>query len=486
MRPGRVARMPPMPKARCHCGLYGIVAHDDAVGLTHRGLFALQHRGQESAGITATDGRRVDAIRGMGLVADVFSDAELERLSGLRTAIGHVRYSTTGSPSLSNIQPLYANYARGWVAVAHNGNLTNGSALRKWLEARGSIFQTTNDTEVLVHLLALPTPSVTSDGKTGSELEHLFESLRRLEGAFSFLVLLPEGLVGARDRHGFRPLWLGKRDGAWAFASETAGFDVSRVESVREVEPGEAVILGNDGSMRSVRWAEATPKHCFFEHVYFARPDSRLFGDGVHEVRKRLGAQLAREHAVEADVVIPIPESGNSAALGYSMESGIPLDYGFVKNHYVGRSFIEPGEARRERTLEVKLNVVRDVVRGKRVIVVDDSVIRGSTAKRRVRMLREAGVKEVHLRISCPPHRHPCYYGIDFQHRGELIAAQYDDVADIAKLLDLDSMGYLSTDGMLGCATGPKDRFCTACWTGDYPIAVQDGLDKFAHEQASV
>ena len=438
--------------------------------------------------MAATDGARVETHRGMGLVNKVFDESALERLAGCDTVVGHVRYSTTGSSRIANAQPLYARYSRGWLAVAHNGNLTNGPGLRAELESRGSIFQTTSDSEVVLHLAALPDAGNSSlssqlEGVAAEDI-HVIDQFGRLEGAFSLLVLTPTAMIGVRDRHGFRPLWLGKRDGAWAFASETAAFDMSQVESVREVEPGEAVIINRGGEVIEVKFAEPDRAHCFFEFVYFARPDSRLFGETVHLVRKKLGRRLFDEQPVDGDVVIPIPDSGNAAALGYSEASGIPLDYGFVRNHYVGRSFIEPGTALREKAVELKLNVVREVVAGKRIVVVDDSVIRGNTARRRVHFLRQAGAKEVHLRISCPPHRHPCHYGIDFQSRGELVAAN-KSMEELRESLGLDTLGYLSVEGMLRCVSSPPEQFCVACWSGNYPTSVSDEVTKFVHEAPS-
>jgi len=458
-----------MSEAREACGLFGVYGDPQAVLKTYYGLFALQHRGQESAGIASADGGAIERHRGMGTVPGVFSEDVLARLAN-RIAIGHTRYSTTGSSLLTNAQPLVANTRWGSFAVAHNGNLTNAPALRKRFEDHGSIFQTTSDSEVILHLLASPEGRADPVGR-------IAQAARELEGAFSLLLLAPGAMIGIRDPQGFRPLWLGKTaEGAWAFSSETHAFDLTRVEPVREVPPGTLVVVDDDG-VREVAYAEAAPAQCIFEHVYFARPDGVVFGDPVQEVRKALGRTLAREHPVAADIVVAIPDSGNAAALGYSQESEIPLEHGFIRNHYVGRTFIQPSPTDRALFADVKLNVVRWAVAGKRVVVVDDSVVRGTTARRRCRYLREAGATEVHLRVSCPPLRHPCFFGIDFQSKGELIAADHS-LEEIAARLEVDSVGYLSVEGMLGAVSGPPEHYCTACWTGRYPVPIPEGIHK--------
>lgn len=470
------------PKAKDACGVFGIAGDGDAAAKTFYGLFALQHRGQESAGIATTgptlDGPagRVELVRGMGPVSGVFNEAALEKLKNT-IAIGHVRYSTMGSSTIANAQPLVARTHAGFFAVAHNGNLTNGPALRRRFEESGSIFQATADSEVILHLLARP-------GAPRDTLERTADAARQLEGAFSLLILVPGAILAVRDPHGFRPLWLGKtKENAYAFASETSAFDLVGIEAVREIEPGTIVEVSSRG-LRELRFAPATPKHCVFEHVYFARPDGVIFGDSVQEVRKKLGAALAREHPASADIVIPVPDSGNAAALGFSLESGIPYEHGFIRNHYVGRTFIQPTAAARARSADVKLNVVKEAVRGKRVVVVDDSVVRGTTAKRRVRYLRDAGAKEVHLRVSCPPLKNPCFYGIDFQSKGELVAAE-KSLDELRQLLDVDSLGYLSVEGMLACLSKPGESYCTACWTGRYPVPIPEGLSKSSLEGSS-
>lgn len=458
-----------MGEAREACGLFGIWGDPDAALKTYFGLFALQHRGQESAGIATSDGHTIERHRGMGVVPGVFSDDVLERLRNPR-AIGHTRYSTTGSSLLNNAQPLVANTQWGSFAVAHNGNLTNAPDLRARFEVKGSIFQTTSDSEVMLHLLASP------EGPP-DPVDRLLHVCRQLEGAFSLLVMTPTFIAGARDPQGLRPLWLGQTDaGRYAFSSETPALDLTRIEAVREVEPGTVVVV-DDSGVREQRYADAQPAHCVFEHVYFSRPDGVLFGDPVQKVRVAMGHTLAREHPAEADIVVAIPDSGNEAALGYSQESGIPLAYGFIRNHYVGRTFIQPTQTARSLAADVKLNPVRWTVEGKRVVVVDDSVVRGTTARRRCKILRDAGATEVHLRVSCPPLRHPCFYGVDFQSKGELLAASAS-VDEIAELLGVDSVGYLSVEGMLSCVSGPADHYCTACWTGDYPVPIPEGMSK--------
>ncbi|MBI4575211.1 MAG: amidophosphoribosyltransferase [Planctomycetes bacterium] len=455
------------------CGLFGIWGDEAAADKTYLGLFAQQHRGQESAGLATTDGHRLQTHRGMGLLPEALPPEALRRLKN-RAAIGHVRYSTTGSSNLANAQPLVVNCRGGEVAVAHNGNLVNSRALRDEMEARGSIFQTTTDSELVLHLMAH------RNALQGDEAG-LDACLARLEGAWSLLILMPGRLVGVRDPHGFRPLVLGRTEsGARVLASETCALDQVGAALVREVEPGEVVTL-DDGGLRSRRYAPATPRRCLFEHVYFARPDSVLFGDPVHEVRKLLGRRLAREHPVAADAVIAIPDSGNSAALGYSLESGIPLEVGFMRNHYVGRTFIQPSPDERSRSVDLKLNVIESSVQGKRVVVVDDSIIRGNTSRRRVARLRAAGAREVHMRISCPPTVSPCHYGIDFTSTTELIASTRS-VEAIARVIGVDSLGYLSLEGMRSCVGGPQGSYCTACWTREYPVAVPQDLDRHALE----
>lgn len=462
-----------LDRPREACGLFGVWNYPDAAKLAYLGLYGLQHRGQESAGIVSTDGKDLMIHRGMGLVGEVFNDENLAKLKG-NTAIGHVRYSTTGSSLIKNAQPLVVDYSRGSVAIAHNGNLVNANILRDELEAYGSIFQTTVDSEIILHLLARSTAA--------SFEKNLVDALSRIEGAFSLLVLTENEMVGIRDTQGFRPLVIGKLGDAIVFASETCALDLIEAELIREVEPGEIVFVGKNG-IRSIKPFPKPSRQamCIFEHVYFARPDSILFGENVHEVRKELGRQLAREYPVEADLVIPVPDSGNSAALGFSEVSGIPLEMGIIRNHYIGRTFLQPSQLVRDFGVRIKLNPIRKILEGKRIIVVDDSIVRGTTSRSRVRRLREAGVKEIHMRISCPPHTHPCLYGIDFPTEKELIASTHT-VEEIRKFLNVESLGYLSLEGMLKSVKKAKENFCTACYTGNYPVKFQKGLHKYIME----
>lgn len=459
------------------CGVFGIFGHPDAAYLTYLGLYALQHRGEESAGIVVSDGKRMASHRAMGHVQDVFDTPTLERLIPGDRAIGHVRYSTTGSSNLKNAQPILVDYSRGEIAIGHNGNLVNADILRSELEAYGSIFQTTTDSEIIIHLMAKPSYRNVEEG--------VIEALGRVRGAYSLVFLTHKFLIAARDPQGFRPLWLGKIGSAYVVASETCAFDIMGAEPVREVEPGEILFISETG-IRSEKLADQPPHlaHCIFEHVYFARPDSRIFGESVHLVRERFGRALAKEHPVDADIVIPVPDSGNSAALGYSQQSGIPLEAGIIRNHYVGRTFIQPSQGMRDFKVRVKFNLVKEVLANKRIVVVDDSIVRGTTSKMRVRSLRQAGAKEVHLRISCPPHMFPCAYGIDFPTRDELIANRYT-LEEMRKYFECDSVGYLSLDGMLGCVSQPKQNYCTACWSGKYPVAI-DGFDKYLAEKNGI
>lgn len=454
------------------CGVFGVYGHAHASELTYYGLFALQHRGQESAGIVARTAEGLAGHTGMGLASDVLTPDVLARLKG-DAAIGHVRYSTTGSSLVKNAQPLLVDYARGQLAVGHNGNLVNAGSLRKELEASGSIFQTTTDSEIIVHLMARPF--------NGSFEELLIAVLRRLQGAYSLVMLTPESLIGIRDPHGFRPLSLGRIGTAYVLASETSAFDLTGAEFVRDIEPGEIVMIDEQG-VRSLRFgAPVRPAPCIFEYVYFARPDSRLWGRTCHLVRKELGRQLAREYPAKADIVIGVPDSGTSAALGFSEESGIPLDMGYIRNHYVGRTFIAPQQSERDIKVRVKLNVMPEVVAGRRVVIVDDSIVRGTTTFSRVAELKRAGAKEVHVRISCPPIRFPCFYGVDFHAHEQLIAARHT-IDEIAQFLHADSLGYLSLEGLIKVCGGTP--FCCACYTGQYPVPLEERVDKTMMERA--
>jgi len=441
------------------CGIFGILGHEDAARITFLGLYALQHRGQESAGIVVSDGKRVAGFRGMGLVSEVFNEENLKSLPG-QTAIGHIRYSTTGASVLKNAQPFQVEYSRGSLAIAHNGNLVNTAELRSQLEKAGSIFQTTMDSEIIVHLLARSQGTAFEDA--------LVESLLQLKGAYSLLLLTQDQMIGLRDPHGFRPLCLGKLDGAYVFSSETCALDLIQAEYIREVEPGEIIIIDKKGARSLKPFPPAKPSLCIFEFIYFARPDSRVFGESVYLSRKQLGRELAIEKPVECDLVIPMPDSGNCAALGFAETSGIPLEMGIIRNHYVGRTFIQPSQTSRDLSVKVKLNPVKEVIRDKRIVVIEDSIVRGTTSKVRMKNLREAGVKEVHMRVSCPPHRYPCYYGIDFPTREELIASSHS-VEEIGKFIGLDSLGYLSLDRMIKAMPFPKDQFCLSCFDGNYP-----------------
>jgi amidophosphoribosyltransferase len=451
-----------------------VYGHRDAARLTYLGLYALQHRGEEAAGICTFDGRQMRLYKDKGLVSEVFSEEALKGLPG-RCAIGHTRYSTTGSSRVINAQPIMVKYAKGSIAVAHNGNLVNARELREDLELRGSIFQTTVDSEIILHLLA-------HNNHTSFE-ESLAKCLAQLKGAFSLLFLTERGLIGARDPNGFRPLCLGKLNRAHVLASETCALDLIGAKFVREVEPGEVVLVNAEGvrSLHPFRGQDARLSHCLFEHVYFSRPDSIVFGESVQASRIKLGRQLALEHPVQADLVMPIPDSGNFAALGFSLESKIPFAMGIIRNHYVGRTFIQPAQEIRDLKVRVKFNPVREIIKGKRLVVIDDSIVRGTTTRARVKSLREAGAKEIHLRISCPPIRHSCFYGIDFPTRKELIANRLE-IEEIRKFVGADSLGYLSLEGLLK-SVGKPGNYCTACWSGTYPIPFGGEGDKFALEK---
>ncbi|MFN2549746.1 MAG: amidophosphoribosyltransferase [Myxococcales bacterium] len=445
------------------CGVFGIFGHPEAANLSYLGIHALQHRGQESAGIAAWDGREIHLHKAMGLVADIFDQQAIASLPGT-SAIGHTRYSTAGQSVLANAQPMVARTTAGQIAVAHNGNLVNADELREELASRGALFQGSSDTEVVVHLLAHQTQ--------GTIEERIRGALSTVRGAYSLLFLTEKGVVAVRDPLGFRPLVLGKlRNGATVFASETCALDLIEAEYIREIEPGEMVVVDD----RGLRTIQSLPKQrsgrCIFELIYFARPDSQVFGRSVYATRKALGKQLAREAPVEADVVIPVPDSGVAAALGYSEQSGIPYDLGLIRSHYVGRTFIEPSQSIRHFGVKLKLNPVPGVVRGKRVVVVDDSIVRGTTSRKIVKMIRDAGAREVHLRISAPPTRWPCYYGIDTPVRSELIAASHTE-AEIAKYITADSLGYLSQKGMHEAAQAEPRSFCDACFTGEYLVQL--------------
>ncbi|HLA28062.1 MAG TPA: amidophosphoribosyltransferase [Syntrophales bacterium] len=461
-------------RPREECGICAVYGHEDAARVAFFGLFALQHRGQESAGIAVADGCQVLERKGMGLVSEVFREDILPKLPG-HLAIGHVRYSTTGSSVISNAQPFLAHHGDEYYALAHNGNLVNAYALRAELENRGSIFQSTMDSEVVVHLLA-------AHLKNGLE-EALVHALGRIEGAYSIVMLTRERVIAARDPRGFRPLALGQFNGGWVIASETCAFDLVGATYLRDVEPGEIIIIDDQG-LHSIRpFPKLAPSHCIFELIYFARPDSQVFGRNVYLCRKRLGYHLAREYRPDVDLVMPFPDSGNYAALGYAEESGIPFEMGMIRNHYIGRTFIQPSQAMRNFGVRVKLNPVRPLLKGKKVLIVEDSIIRGTTSRNRVKHLREIGAKELHMAVSCPPTTYPCPYGIDFSHKGELIAAQNENVVGIAEFIGLDSLHYLSIDGMVEATGMEANNFCLACYNGRYPIAPPKNMGKFCFEK---
>lgn len=452
------------------CGVFGIVGHQDAAAHTALGLHALQHRGQEAAGIVSCNGERFESQRGMGHVADNFgSEAVMKKLKG-SMAVGHVRYSTTGETLLRNVQPLFADFEFGGLAIGHNGNLTNATALRRQLVRRGCLFQSTTDTEVIVHLIAISLYSTVED--------RMIDALRQVEGAYSLVALTKDAVIGVRDPLGIRPLVLGRLDGAWILTSETVALDIIGADFVRDVEPGEMIVLSAQG-IRSIRpFAKMPKRFCIFEYIYFARPDSVVEGSSVYEARKRIGMELAQESGVGADVVIPVPDSGVPAALGFAQASGIPFELGIIRNHYVGRTFIEPTDQIRHLGVKLKHNANRAYIDGKRVVLVDDSIVRGTTSMKIVEMVRQAGATEVHMRISSPPTTHPCFYGIDTPKREKLLAARYD-VEGMARLIGVDSLAFISLDGLYR-ALGESERntgapqFCDACFTGDYPLPLPD------------
>jgi amidophosphoribosyltransferase len=451
-----------MDKFKDECGVFGIFGHPEAANMTYLGLYALQHRGQESAGIAATDGRQVRISRSMGYVADIFDGETLSALPG-PASIGHVRYSTAGESGLLNAQPILIDCAHGQIALCHNGNLVNARELRDELVQQGSIFQSNSDTEVILHLYAR--------SKAHNIEDAIVESVSQVQGAFSLVMLTRDRLIAVRDPHGFRPLALGRLDNAIVICSETCAMDLIGATYERDIEPGEVLIISADG-IRSIKPFPPAPlAHCIFEHVYFARPDSYVFGRSVNEVRTDLGRILAREQAVAADVVVPVPDSGVCAAMGFAEESGVPLRMGLIRNHYVGRTFIQPQASIRHFGVKVKLNPVRSVLDGRRVILVDDSIVRGTTSQKIVKMVRAAGAKEVHVRISCPPTISPCFYGVDTPRKSELIAATHT-IEEIRDYLEADSVAYLSLEGLLSAVGSERTSYCSSCYTGRYPVQI--------------
>jgi amidophosphoribosyltransferase len=459
------------------CAVMGVYGHPEAANMVYLGLYALQHRGQESSGIVSSDGKGLISHRQMGLVADVFKEDVIKRLVGAN-AIGHNRYSTTGQSHLKNAQPFVVEYSQGPIAISHNGNLVNGASLRDELERAGSIFQSTSDTEVIIHLIAT--------SREPTLMGRIVEALSRARGAYSLLFLTLDRMIAARDPYGFRPLVLGrfkdeKNKRAYVVASETCALDLIEADYIREIEPGEIVVFGPDGMESLKPFPPAPTAKCVFEYIYFARPDSNLFGHSVYQVRKALGRQLAKESFVEADLVTPVPDSGVPAAIGFAEESKIPLEFGLIRNHYVGRTFIEPAQTIRHFGVKIKLNAQKDVLNGKRVIAIDDSIVRGTTSRKIIRMLRDAGAREVHMRISSPATTGPCYYGIDTPTRSELIAAS-STVEEIRRFIEADSLAYLSQEGMYAYFKGSNGGFCDACFSGRYPVHFEDqGMTRQLH-----
>jgi len=452
-----------------YCGLFGIYGNKEAARMTYFGLYALQHRGQESAGIVTWDGEKIREQKGMGLVADVFNERHLGKELKGEISIGHIRYSTTGASLIRNAQPFLVRHGDLRLAVAHNGNLVNTYELRAELEANGSIFQTTMDTEVFAHLII----KYLHESETIEEA--IGKACGRVRGAYSMLILANDKMIAVKDPNGFRPLALGRVGDSYVFASETCAFDLIEAEYLRPLEPGELVSV-HKGKLTSMRFAEARKvSKCIFELIYFARPDSYVFGDVVYERRKAMGAQLAREAPVDADLVMPFPDSGNYAAVGYSQESGLPLELAMIRNHYVGRTFIQPSQDMRDFSVRVKLNPVKSMIKGKRIVIVEDSIVRGTTIRARVQKLRELGVREIHLRVSCPPIKFPCFYGIDFSSKGELIAANHS-VEDIARFMNIDSLHYLTIPGLVDSVT--QNDWCLACFNGEYPVPLADHMGK--------
>ncbi len=447
-------------KYKDECGVFGIFGHTEAANMTYLGLYALQHRGQESAGIVSSDGKELHTHKAMGLVADIFREDVLRKLPG-QAAIGHVRYSTTGASHLKNAQPFSVDYSRGTIAVAYNGNMVNARILRDELEAYGSIFQSSTDTEVFVHLIA--------QSKANTLIDRIADSLKRVKGAYSLVFLTGDQMVAVRDPNGFRPLALGRLKDGWVVASETCAFDLIEAEYVRDIEPGEILLIDRQGPKSFKPFDKAPYTPCIFEFIYFARPDSNIFGANVYAVRKNFGMELARESPIDADIVIPVPDSGVPAAIGFAEESKIPFQMGLIRSHYVGRTFIEPKDAIRHFGVKIKLNAVKELLKGKKVVVIDDSIVRGTTSRKIVKMIRDAGAKEVHMRISSPPTVCPCYYGIDTPTKKELIAFSHN-IDEITTYITADTLRYLSIEGLYKAVSDAGGNFCDACFSGKYPI----------------
>ncbi|MFH1351785.1 MAG: amidophosphoribosyltransferase [Pseudomonadota bacterium] len=459
-------------RPREECGIFAVYGHEDAAKLSYFGLYALQHRGQESAGIVVSDGERVMEHKAMGLVPDIFDEQILDRLKG-NLALGHVRYSTTGSSLLVNAQPFRIRYSGKTLAIAHNGNFVNAREIRALLEDEGSIFQTTMDSEIVLHLAA----KAMKRGLT----EAMHQTMTQVKGAYSMVIMTEDALIAVRDPHGFRPLCIGRLNSGYVVTSETCALDLVEAEYLRDVEPGEILIIDKNGLTSIPSELPRRRAHCIFELIYFARPDSIIFGQNVYLFRKKQGELLAEEFPVEADLVMPFPDSGNYAALGYAQSSGIPFEMGVIRNHYVGRTFIQPSQSMRDFGVKVKLNPVKALLRNQRVLIIEDSIIRGTTARTRIKTLRQIGAREVHMLVSCPPHRFPCYYGIDFSTRGELIAAQ-KSVEEIRDFIGLDSLGYLSINSLVNATDIPGQDLCLACFDGDYPVPVDKESTKYCLE----
>lgn len=453
-----------LDKFHDECGVVGVFGNSEAANLVYLGLYSLQHRGQESAGIVSSRRGKLHLEVGMGKVADIFHDDRLQRLEG-HMALGHNRYSTAGDSALHNAQPCLINYSEGSLALAHNGNLVNAVSIRKELVSTGSIFQSTNDSEVIVHLMA--------QAKDDSFVDRAATALKQVKGAFSLLLMTEDEIIAARDPQGFRPLCLGKLDSSYIVASESCVFDLIEGEFIREIEPGELLLINKDGLTSYFPFQKTQTKQCVFEHIYFSRPDSFLFNQSVYESRKATGRALAQEHPADVDLIVPVPDSGVISALGFAEESGIPYEMGLIRNHYVGRTFIEPQSQIRDFGVKVKLNAVKPVIKGKRVAIIDDSIVRGTTSRKIVKMIREAGAKEIHLRISSPPILYSCFYGIDTPTRNELIASTHD-LEGIRKFLEADSVQYISIEKLLSVFSDPKEKFCTACFDGNYPVKIED------------
>ena len=453
-----------LDKLHEECGVVGVYGHPEAANLAYLGLYALQHRGQESAGIVASNLSKMHIELGMGLVADIFNPERILKLPG-SLAIGHNRYSTAGNSELVNAQPCLINYSAGSLALAHNGNLVNAHTIRKELGAQGAIFQSTNDSEIIVHLMA--------QSKAETFADRAADALRQVSGAYSLVLMTETELIAARDPHGFRPLCLGKLDGAYILASETCVMDLIEAEFIREVEPGEMILINDQGLQSFFPFKKVDTKHCVFEHIYFARPDSFLFGEHVYSVRKNMGRAMAQESPAEVDIVVPVPDSGVVSAMGFAEESNLPFEMGLIRNHYVGRTFIEPQSQIRHFGVKLKLNPVKTMIDGKRIAIIDDSIVRGTTSRKIVKMLRDAGAKEVHLRISAPPILYSCFYGIDTPTKEELIAHKYN-LEETRKYLAADSLSYLSLEKMMEVLKNGKKKFCSACFDGNYPVPIDD------------